>query len=151
MEINFTIRSNLYKYIFFFMKKPSITVDGVIIKNGKILLVKRRNEPFKGRWALPGGFVEYGETVEKAVLREVKEETGMDAKIKKLVGVYSNPARDPRGHTISIVFLLEGEGDAIAGDDAIEAKFFDLNELPPLAFDHEKIIKDAIQTYKNEC
>ena len=133
------------------MKKPSITVDGVIIKNGKILLVKRRNEPFKGRWALPGGFVEYGETVEKAVLREVKEETGMDAKIKKLVGVYSDPARDPRGHTISIVFLLEGEGDAIAGDDAIEAKFFDLNELPPLAFDHEKIIKDAIQTYKNEC
>ncbi|KAA0009251.1 MAG: NUDIX hydrolase [Thermoplasmata archaeon] len=151
MEINFTIRSNLYKYIFFFMKKPSITVDGVIIKNGKILLVKRKNEPFKGRWALPGGFVEYGETVEKAVLREVKEETGMDAKIKKLVGVYSDPARDPRGHTISIVFLLEGEGDAIAGDDAIEAKFFDLNELPPLAFDHEKIIKDAIQTYKNEC
>jgi len=133
------------------MKKPSITVDGVIIKNGKILLVKRKNEPFKGRWALPGGFVEYGETVEKAVLREVKEETGMDAKIKKLVGVYSDPARDPRGHTISIVFLLEGEGDAIAGDDAIEAKFFDLNELPPLAFDHEKIIKDAIQTYKNEC
>ena len=133
------------------MKKPSITVDGVIIKNGKILLVKRRNEPFKGKWALPGGFVEYGETVEKAVLREVKEETGMDAKIKKLVGVYSDPARDPRGHTISIVFLLEGEGDAIAGDDAIEAKFFDLNELPPLAFDHEKIIKDAIQTYKNEC
>ncbi|KAA0004284.1 MAG: NUDIX hydrolase [Thermoplasmata archaeon] len=151
MEINFTIRSNLYKYIFFFMKRPSITVDGVIIKNGKILLIKRRNEPFKGRWALPGGFVEYGETVEKAVLREVKEETGMDAKIKKLVGVYSDPARDPRGHTISIVFLLEGEGDAIAGDDAIEAKFFDLNELPPLAFDHEKIIKDAIQTYKNEC
>ncbi|MCD6573183.1 MAG: NUDIX hydrolase [Thermoplasmata archaeon] len=151
MEINFTIRSNLYKYIFFFMKKPSITVDGVIIKNGKILLVKRKNEPFKGKWALPGGFVEYGETVEKAVLREVKEETGMDAKIKKLVGVYSDPARDPRGHTISIVFLLEGEGDAIAGDDAIEAKFFDLNELPPLAFDHEKIIKDAIQTYKNEC
>ena len=133
------------------MKRPSITVDGVIIKNGKILLVKRKNEPFKGRWALPGGFVEYGETVEKAVLREVKEETGMDAKIKKLVGVYSDPARDPRGHTISIVFLLEGEGDAIAGDDAIEAKFFDLNELPPLAFDHEKIIKDAIQTYKNEC
>jgi len=133
------------------MKRPSITVDGVIIKNGKILLIKRRNEPFKGRWALPGGFVEYGETVEKAVLREVKEETGMDAKIKKLVGVYSDPARDPRGHTISIVFLLEGEGDAIAGDDAIEAKFFDLNELPPLAFDHEKIIKDAIQTYKNEC
>jgi len=133
------------------MKKPSITVDGVIIKNGKVLLIKRRNEPFKGRWALPGGFVEYGETVEDAVLREVKEETGMDAEIKKLVGVYSDPSRDPRGHTISIVFLLEGKGDVMAGDDAVEAKFFDLNELPPLAFDHEKIIKDAIQTYKNKC
>ncbi len=133
------------------MKKPSITVDGVIIKDGKILLIKRKNEPFKGAWALPGGFVEYGETVEKAVLREVKEETGMDAKIKKLVGVYSDPARDPRGHTISIVFLLEAEGRSKAGSDAKEAKFFDLNDLPSLAFDHKKIIEDAIQTYKNKC
>ena len=131
--------------------KPSITVDGVIIKDGKILLIKRKNEPFKGRWALPGGFVEYGETVEEAVLREVKEETGLDAEIKKLVGVYSDPNRDPRGHTISVVFLLEAKGSAIAGDDASDAKFFNLDDLPPLAFDHEKIIKDAIQTYKKEC
>ncbi len=133
------------------MKKPSVTVDGVIIKNGKVLLIKRKNEPFKGRWALPGGFVEYGETVEEAALREVKEETGMDARIKKLVGVYSDPDRDPRGHTISIVFLMEAKGETIAGDDAIEARFFDLNDLPPLAFDHAKIIKDAVKTFNNEC
>ena len=127
------------------MKKPSITVDGVIIKKGKILLIKRKNEPFKGKWALPGGFVEYGEKVEDAVLREIKEETGLNAKIKNLLGVYSDPNRDPRGHTISIVFILEGEGEAKASDDASDVKFFDLNKLPPLAFDHEKIIKDAIK------
>ena len=123
--------------------KPSIAVDGILIKDGKILLNKRKNEPFKGKWALPGGFVEYGEKVEDAVLREFKEEVGIKAKIKKLVGVYSDPSRDPRGHVISIVFLLEAEGVPKAGDDAMEARFFDLNDLPPLAFDHEKIIKDA--------
>ncbi|KAA0000265.1 MAG: NUDIX hydrolase [Thermoplasmata archaeon] len=123
--------------------KPSIAVDGILIKDGKILLIKRKNEPFKGKWALPGGFVEYGEKVEDAVLREFKEEVGIKAKIKKLVGVYSDPSRDPRGHVISIVFLLEAEGVPKAGDDAMEARFFDLNDLPPLAFDHEKIIKDA--------
>lgn len=123
--------------------KPSITVDGVLIKNKRILLIKRLNEPFKGKWALPGGFVEYGERVEDAILREFEEETGIKASIKKLIGVYSDPDRDPRGHTISVVFLLEGEGEPNAGDDAIEARFFDLEKLPPLAFDHEKIIKDA--------
>jgi len=125
--------------------KPGIAVDGVLIKNGKILLIRRRNEPFRGKWALPGGFVEYGERVEEAVLREVEEETGVRARIKKLLGVYSDPDRDPRGHTISIVFLLEGEGEAVAGDDASDAKFFNLDNLPPLAFDHEKIINDALK------
>ena len=124
------------------MKKPSIAVDGIITKDGKILLIKRKNEPFKGKWALPGGFVEYGERVEEAVLREIKEETGLDAKIKKLLGVYSDPNRDPRGHTISIVFILEAEGEAKGGDDAEEAKFFDLKKLPSLAFDHKKIVDD---------
>ncbi len=128
--------------------KPSIAVDGVLIKNGKILLIKRKNEPFKGKWALPGGFVEYGERVEDAVLREFQEEVGIKAKIKKLLGVYSDPKRDPRGHVISVVFLLEAEGEPKAGDDAADAKFFSLDELPPLAFDHEKIIKDAIREIK---
>ena len=128
--------------------KPSIAVDGVWIKNGKILLIKRKNEPFKGKWALPGGFVEYGERVEDAVLREFQEEVGIKAKIKKLLGVYSDPKRDPRGHVISVVFLLEAEGEPKAGDDAEDAKFFSLDNLPPLAFDHEKIIKDAIKEIK---
>ena len=124
--------------------KPSIAVDGILIKNGKILLIKRKNEPFKGKWALPGGFVEYGERVEDAILREFEEEVGLKAKIRKLLGVYSKPDRDPRGHVISIVFLLDAEGEAKAGDDASDAKFFDLNALPPLAFDHAEIIRDAI-------
>lgn len=130
------------------MKKPSIAVDGILIKNNKILLIKRKNEPFKGKWALPGGFVEYGERVEEAVLREFEEEVGIKAKIKRLLGVYSDPNRDPRGHVISIVFLLEGEGIPRAGDDAKDAKFFDLDDLPPLAFDHDKIIRDAIKLLK---
>ncbi|HEC82534.1 MAG TPA: NUDIX hydrolase [Thermoplasmatales archaeon] len=130
--------------------KPNITVDGILIKNKKILLIKRLNEPFKGKWALPGGFVEYGERVEEAVLREFEEETGIKASIKKLIGVYSDPSRDPRGHTISIVFLLEGKGEPYAGDDAVEAKFFDLEKLPPLAFDHEKIIRDAIKMIEED-
>jgi len=128
--------------------KPSVAVDGVLIKGDKILLIKRKNEPFKGRWALPGGFVEYGETVEEAVLREFEEEVGLRARIKKLLGVYSKPDRDPRGHVISIVFLLDAEGDAKAGDDAADARFFPLDNLPPLAFDHDEIIKDAIQAMK---
>ncbi|HHF56182.1 MAG TPA: NUDIX hydrolase [Thermoplasmatales archaeon] len=128
--------------------KPSVAVDGVLIKGDKILLIKRKNEPFKGRWALPGGFVEYGETVEEAVLREFEEEVGLRARIKKLLGVYSKPDRDPRGQVISIVFLLDAEGDAKAGDDAADARFFPLDNLPPLAFDHDEIIKDAIQAMK---
>jgi len=129
------------------MKKPSIAVDGIITKDEKILLIKRKNEPFKGKWALPGGFVEYGERVEEAVLREIKEETGLDAKIKKLFGVYSDPNRDPRGHTISIVFILEDKGKVKGGDDAEEAKFFELKKLPPLAFDHKKIVDDFCDRY----
>jgi len=125
--------------------KPSVATDGVLIREGKILLIRRRNEPFKGEWALPGGFVEYGERVEDAIIREFEEETGIRVMVKKLVGVYSDPDRDPRGHTISIAFLLEGNGEAKAGDDAAEAKFFDLGNLPPLAFDHKKIIEDAVK------
>lgn len=130
--------------------KPSITVDGVIFKNGKILLIKRKNEPFKGKWALPGGFVEYGERCEDAAVREVKEETGMNAKIRKLVGVYSDPDRDPRGHTISVVYIMDADGEEKAGDDASDAKWFDISALPEVAFDHGKIINDAIKLAKKE-
>lgn len=124
-------------------KKPSITVDGAIIKNNNILLIKRKNNPYKNCWALPGGFVEYGERTEDAVIREIKEETGLKTSIKKLIGVYSDPNRDPRGHTISVVYLLKITGGELkSGDDAADAEFFDCNSLPKLSFDHDVIISD---------
>ena len=128
---------------------PKITVDGIIRQDSKILLICRKNEPFKGEWALPGGFVEYGETTEDAVIREIQEETGFITKITDLVGVYSNPARDPRGHTISIVYSLDIiKGNKKAGSDADKASFFSILDLPFLAFDHEQIIKDAISNVR---
>ena len=127
-------------------RKPSVTVDGIVVKYEMILLVKRRKDPFKDMWALPGGFVNYGEKVEDAVLREIREETGVSAKIVKLFGVYSDPSRDPRGHTISIVFSLKHEeGEVKGGDDAADARYFPLDSLPSLAFDHENIIMDYKQ------
>jgi len=124
-------------------KSPKLTADGAIIKDGKILLIERKNEPFKGKWALPGGFVEYGEKVEDAVVREVNEETGLDTKIIDIVGVYSDPSRDPRGHVVTVVYLLEIlDGEIKGSDDAADAKFFDLNDLPKLAFDHNVVLKD---------
>lgn len=124
-------------------RDPSLAVDAVILEDERIVLVKRKNPPFQGRWALPGGFVEYGETVEEAVRREVKEETGLDVRIEKLVGVYSDPGRDPRGHTVSIVYFCRPvSGLMNAGSDAKEVKEFHLKELPALAFDHRKIIED---------
>jgi 8-oxo-dGTP diphosphatase len=131
-------------------QSPKITVDGVLFKDNEILLIQRKNPPFEGMWALPGGFVEYGETTENAVIREVKEETGLDTKISSLIGVYSDPNRDPRGHSISIVYILSKiKGDVIGGDDAAQAAFHSINALPTLSFDHDKIIKDAIRRKKD--
>jgi len=130
-------------------KSPKLTTDGVVVKGNKILLIKRKNEPFKGKWALPGGFVEYGEKVEDSVIREVFEETGLKTKINNFFNVYSDPDRDPRGHTITLVYLLKEIGGKLKGrDDASEAKFFDLNNLPNLAFDHKKIINDVLRRNK---
>ena len=127
---------------------PKLTVDGVILKEKKILLIKRKNKPFKGKWALPGGFVEYGERVEESVIREVYEETGLKTKINDLIGVYSDPNRDPRGHTISVVYILDiKDGELKSGDDAADVKFFNLKELPELAFDHDIIISDIIRRF----
>jgi 8-oxo-dGTP diphosphatase len=128
---------------------PKLTVDGVILKNNRLLLIKRRNLPFKGKWAFPGGFVEYGEKTEDAVIREVLEETGLETKINDLMGVYSDPTRDPRGHTVSVVYLLDVCGGFLSGaDDASEAKFFDLDQLPELAFDHDIIVKDVLRRFE---
>lgn len=127
-------------------KYPRITTDGAIIKDNKILLIKRKNNPYKGKWALPGGFVEYKERVEDAVVREVFEETGLKTKIRDLIGIYSDPNRDPRGHTITIVYFLDIlSGELNSGDDANDVNFFDLKDLPQLAFDHNIILKDVIR------
>jgi len=127
-------------------KVPKVTVDGILIENNEILLVQRKHDPFKGQWALPGGFVEYGERAEDAVMREFLEETGLQTAVQMLAGVFSDPGRDPRGHTITIVYLLERtHGELHAGDDASTVKFFKVNRLPLLAFDHEKIIKRTLE------
>jgi len=126
-------------------KNPVLTVDGVIIKNHSIVLVKRSKPPFEGQYALPGGFVEYGETVEFALIREIMEETGLKVKIKNLIGVYSDPDRDPRGHIISLAFRAQIIGGELSsGSDASEVRLFDIRNLPRLAFDHERIIQDAL-------
>ena len=126
-------------------KSPSVTVDCVVFDDrDRLLLIRRKNPPFAGQFALPGGFVDYGETTEAAARRELMEETGLKARDLRLIGVYSNPARDPRGHTIGIAYLTSIEGGApIAGDDAAEAAFrLDWRELD-LAFDHNEIVRDA--------
>lgn len=128
-------------------KTPSLTVDAVVIsENEDIVLINRRNDPYKHFWALPGGFVEYGETVESAIIREVKEETGLDVELNSIVGVYSEPERDPRGHTITICYIARESGGKLKADtDASDAQYFHKNEVLrlKLAFDHEIIIKDA--------
>lgn len=128
-----------------FMKPqtPSLTVDTVILLKNRLVLVKRKNPPYQGKFALPGGFVEIGETTENAAAREAFEETGLSVEIIKLVGVYSDPHRDPRGHTVSVCYLAKGFGELKSGSDADSVELFDLDSIPELAFDHNKIINDA--------
>ena len=128
-------------------RNPALTVDGVLVQDGNILLIRRGRPPFTGQHALPGGFVDYGETVESAVMREMREETGLLTRVSGLLGVYSDPSRDPRGHTVSVVFIVEMVGGVLqAGDDAAAASWFPLDDLPPLAFDHARIVSDYVST-----
>lgn len=125
---------------------PALTVDAILLKGpSEVLLVRRGREPFQGAWAIPGGFVDVGERVEDAARRELVEETGLRGDIVDLLGVYSDPKRDPRGHTVSVAFVMKVGGivDVQAGDDADEARWFSLVKLPALAFDHERILADA--------
>jgi 8-oxo-dGTP diphosphatase len=123
---------------------PALTVDAVAVRHGQVLLVRRARPPFRGRWALPGGFVEQRETVEHAVVRELREETGLVARRIRLLGVYSGPDRDPRKPTTSVAFLVAGlRGRPRGGDDAGDAQWVDRREAKPLAFDHDRILADA--------
>jgi 8-oxo-dGTP diphosphatase len=125
-------------------RNPVPTVDVVIERDGAIVLIARRNPPHG--WALPGGFVDYGEKVADAAVREVKEETGLDVRLEALLHVYSDPARDTRLHTMTCVFVGHADGDPVGGDDAGEARWFPLDALPsPIAFDHAQIIADYVR------
>lgn len=125
---------------------PGVTADAIVEKDKSILLVKRKNPPYKGCWAIPGGFLETGEeSLERTSTRELWEETNLVARIEdvELLGVYSNPDRDPRGHIIAHVYIIKKfSGEVKANDDAEEARFFPLRNLPKLAFDHKKILED---------
>lgn len=125
------------------IKTPLLTVDIVIEYQQKVVLIRRKNDPYKGHYALPGGFVDIGETVEDAARREAKEETGLDIEIKHMVGIYSDHTRDPRGHSVSICYLAKGAGTLRAGDDAASAELFEFAMIPKLAFDHNKMISGA--------
>ena len=130
-------------------KTPLLTVDAVILYNSEnFILIRRKNPPFQGDLALPGGFVDIGETVENACIREAQEETNLKVKIIKLIGVFSDPERDPRGHTVTIAFLCEPVDKKRipkAKDDAADVEIVPLSKIPKLklAFDHLEIIKAA--------
>jgi ADP-ribose pyrophosphatase YjhB (NUDIX family) len=123
-------------------QNPFPTVDIVIeTEQGGIVLIQRKNPPLG--WALPGGFVDYGESLESAAIREAKEETSMDIELLCQLGAYSDPSRDPRQHTISVVFVAKAKGTPEAADDAARIGVFTLDSLPnKLAFDHSQILRD---------
>jgi 8-oxo-dGTP diphosphatase len=133
--------------------RPMLTVDVVVLTDAQtpeVLLIQRGNPPFQGRWALPGGFVEEGEPVAQAAPRELAEETGLRAGDLKLLGVYDTPGRDPRGWTISVVYLAQiaGRVDVVGADDASDARWFAVEALPELAFDHPVILADALRVVR---
>ncbi len=132
-------------------KTPLISADAIVEHQNSLVLIERKNPPYG--LALPGGFIEIGEDVKTAVLRELKEETGLDAKVKAMLGVYSDPKRDPRGHVITLVFICESEdiSKLKGGDDAKRAFLIEIEKIPfeKLVFDHSQIIKDYLEWKKN--
>ncbi len=135
--------------------RPNVTADMLILnERGEILLIKRKNEPYQGAYAIPGGFLDvHKETVEECAIREAKEETGMDVEIERLVGVYSHPKRDPRWHNVTAAYLarpvsMEEAKKAVAGDDAGEVLWIhpesEEYQKIDIAFDHRQIIKEAL-------
>lgn len=139
-----------YKYKY---PRPAVTADAVVITQNeprKVLLIKRGGKPFKGCWAFPGGFMNMDETLEECVIRELKEETGLVVTEVKPIGSYSRVDRDPHGRTITIAYLIvvDEELPVKGQDDAKQARWWSLNELPELAFDHSKILNDTLETLK---
>lgn len=139
--------SYTYKY-----PRPAVTTDCVVFtqeEEPKVLLIQRGNEPYKGCWAFPGGFMNMEETAEECAVRELKEETGLTVKQIQQIGAYSKVDRDPRGRTISIAYLaIVDAPTAVSGmDDAAKAAWFPLSSLPNLAFDHQDIMTDAIALF----
>jgi len=130
------------------MKTPLLAVDAIIVLQEGIVLIRRDRPPYEGCYALPGGFVEPGESVEEAVCREAREETGLELGLLGLVGVYSRPDRDPRGHVVSHCYLARGKGELRSGSDARSAEVFGIDELPSLAFDHDQMMRDAQRSFK---
>ncbi len=127
-------------------RNPTPTVDIIIEIDGAIVLIERKNPPHG--WALPGGFVDYGESFETAALREAEEETGLKVSGLRQFHTYSDPDRDPRQHTASTVFIGQAEGAPMAGDDAGRAELFTADNLPTLAFDHARILADYFAAKK---
>lgn len=142
------VRSYCYEY-----PRPALTVDIVPLRyvRGRleVLLIQRGNEPFKGRWSLPGGFVEEDEPLETAAARELGEETGLTGLKLKQVGAFGDPGRDPRGHTVAVAFVgrADGQTEVTAGDDAADARWYSARRPPELAFDHAKILRAALQCF----
>ncbi|OGJ17877.1 hypothetical protein A3K73_08020 [Candidatus Pacearchaeota archaeon RBG_13_36_9] len=126
-------------------KNPGLAVDLILERNEKVLLIKRKDEPYKGEWAFPGGFINYGkETIEQTAVRELKEETALIAELKDIefLGVASKPDRDPRGHVVAVQFVVKkAEGEPKANDDAEEAEWFSLDSVPKLVFDHQETLE----------
>jgi len=130
-------------------ENPALAVDAVWVRSGRVLLVRRGRAPFRGFWALPGGFVELRETVEEALVRELREETGLSGRPVAIVGVYSGPDRDPRKPTTSVAFRVVGRGGRpVGGDDAASAAWVLLADAHPLAFDHGQILADALRSVR---
>ena len=130
--------------------RPAVTADSVVItkeKEPKVLLIQRGNEPFKGCWAFPGGFMNMDETTEQCAVRELEEETGLKVSNIRQIGAYSKVDRDPRGRTVTVAYLaLIDNAEKVKGlDDAAKAQWFSLSQLPKLAFDHEDVMADALK------
>ena len=129
-------------------RNPFPTVDIIIELDEGIVLIKRKNPPYG--WALPGGFVDYGESLETSAVREAKEETSLDVSLVAQLGAYSDPNRDPRMHTITVVFIAKAQGEPKAADDASEVGVFQQDTLPGnLAFDHDRILRDYFASRKS--